>query len=59
MVEDKIKVFSEALARGVDRRTFLRRTGGSIVAGLLLLVMGPMLTKLQLRLLLGPWPLQP
>jgi hypothetical protein len=45
MLEQRVKVFSEALARAVDRRTFIRRVGGSMVAGVATLVMGPLLTK--------------
>ncbi len=45
MLEQKIKVFSEALARVVDRRTFLRRMGGTMVAGVSAMVMGPALAS--------------
>ena len=43
MVERKIRAFSEVLARTVDRRTFLKRLGGSIVAGVATLALGPAL----------------
>lgn len=43
MVEQRIRVISEALARGLDRRSFLRRTGGTLVAGVVSLVLGPTL----------------
>jgi hypothetical protein len=45
MLEQKVRVLSEALARGVDRRTFLRRAGGAIVSGVAALVMGPALSN--------------
>jgi hypothetical protein len=45
MLEQRIRVISEALARGLDRRTFLRRTGGTIVAGVTALAVGPLLSK--------------
>ncbi len=41
MLEQKIRVFSESLARAVNRRTFLKRAGGGIASGLAALVMGP------------------
>jgi hypothetical protein len=47
MLEQRIRVFSESLARTVDRRTFLRRTGSSIAAGVAALAMGSVLTKSQ------------
>jgi hypothetical protein len=45
MLEQRIRLISEALAREVDRRTFLRRAGGAVVAGVVALVMGPALTS--------------
>ncbi len=43
MLDQTIRVFSEGLARALDRRTFLKRTAGTIASGLAALVMGPML----------------
>lgn len=45
MLEDRVKVFSEALARAIDRRTFVKRVGSTVVAGLGALVMGPLVGK--------------
>ena len=44
MLEHKIRIISESLARGMDRRAFLRRAGGAIVSGAAALVLGPALT---------------
>lgn len=44
MLEHRIRVLSEALARAIDRRLFLRRAGSSIAAGAAALVIGPALT---------------
>jgi hypothetical protein len=41
--EQRIRVVSEALAREVNRRTFLKRAGGAVVAGVVALVMAPAL----------------
>jgi hypothetical protein len=43
MLEQRIKVASEALARAMDRRTFLRRTGGTVVSGVTALALGSLL----------------
>ncbi len=43
MLDQTIRVFSEGLARALDRRTFLKRTAGTIASGIAALVMGPML----------------
>lgn len=45
MIEYRIRVISEALARGLDRRTFLRRAGGAVVSGIVAVVMGPTLSR--------------
>lgn len=45
MIEQRIKVWSEAIARNIDRRTFLRRAGGAVVSGVVALVMGPALGR--------------
>jgi len=45
MLEQKIKVASEALARGINRRSFLQKAGGAVVGGVTAMVMGPMLGK--------------
>lgn len=45
MIEQKVKLVSEWLARAVDRRVFLRRMGGGVVAGVAALVMGPVLAR--------------
>ena len=41
MIEERVKAFSEALARGMERRTFLKRVGGTIVGGIAALAVGP------------------
>ena len=41
MLEHRIRVISESLAREVDRRGFLRKVGGAIVTGVAAAVMGP------------------
>ena|SRR5205823_10090113 len=41
MLENKIRVASEALARRVDRRVFLKTAGGVIVTGVVALAAGP------------------
>ena len=45
MLEQRVKLVSEWLARAVDRRVFLRRVGGGVVAGVATLVMGPVLAR--------------
>src|SRR5436305_7314338 len=45
MFERKVRIASEALARGMSRRTFLRRTGGVVVTGVTALAMGSLLPK--------------
>lgn len=45
MIDQKIKVFSEVLARAVDRRTFLKRLGGAVVAGVSTMTLGPALAN--------------
>jgi hypothetical protein len=41
MLEHRIRVISESLAREVDRRGFLRKVGGAIVTGVAAVVVGP------------------
>ena len=41
MLEHRIRVISEALARETDRRGFIRKVGGAIVTGVAAVVMGP------------------
>ena len=43
MLEDRVKILSENLARSMDRRKFLRRAGGTIFAGLAALASGHLL----------------
>src|SRR3954447_2849220 len=43
MLDQKIRVASEALARTVDRRNFLKVAGGAVVTGIVGLAMGPAL----------------
>jgi hypothetical protein len=43
MFEQKIRIVSETLARTVDRRDFLKKAGGAVVAGVAALAMGPSL----------------
>jgi hypothetical protein len=45
MIEQKIRVLSEALARAVDRRSFVKRAGGVVMAGIATLVMKPTLAS--------------
>jgi hypothetical protein len=45
MLEDKVKLMSEALARAVNRRSFIKQLGGSIAAGVSALMLGPSLAK--------------
>lgn len=45
MLEQKVKIFSEALARAVDRRTFVKRVGAGVMAGVSALVMGPLVAR--------------
>ncbi|MGA7730632.1 MAG: hypothetical protein WCD37_05105 [Chloroflexia bacterium] len=54
MIEQKIKVLSESLARGLDRREFLRRAGGVVVSGVVALVMGPTLARNATRVSASP-----
>jgi hypothetical protein len=43
MLEYKIRLVSEALARAMDRRTFLKRLSGTVAAGVSAMVLGPSL----------------
>jgi len=45
MFERKVRIASEALARGMSRRTFLRRTGSVVVTGVTALAVGSLLPK--------------
>jgi len=45
MLEQRIRTVSEALARGINRRTFLRHTGTAVVSGVSTLVMGSLLAN--------------
>jgi hypothetical protein len=40
MLEQRIRVVSEALARSLNRRTFLRQTGTAVVSGVAALALG-------------------
>ena len=43
MLEQKIKILSESLARSIDRRKFLKQTGGTLFAGMTALAAGHVL----------------
>jgi len=43
MLDDKVKILSESLARGINRRKFLKQTGGTIFAGMTALAAGHMM----------------
>lgn len=45
MIEQRIKVVSEALARAMNRRVFLRRAGTGVVSGVTALALGSVLSK--------------
>lgn len=45
MFDRKIRLISEALARGVDRRGFIKKAGGAVVTGVVALAMGPTLGR--------------
>lgn len=45
MFDQRIRIVSEALARNIDRRTFLRRTGSTIASGVAAFAVGSMLTR--------------
>jgi len=45
MFERNVRLASEALARNMSRRTFLRRTGSVVVTGVTAAVMGSLLPK--------------
>jgi hypothetical protein len=45
MIDQKIRVLSEALARAVDRRSFVKRAGGAVVAGIATIVLKPTLAS--------------
>ncbi|MEO6456846.1 MAG: hypothetical protein ABIO92_01020 [Chloroflexia bacterium] len=43
MLDEKVKILSETLARGINRRKFLKQTGGTIFAGMTALAAGHVL----------------
>jgi hypothetical protein len=43
MLEQRIRVISEALARTVDRRAFLKQAGGVVVSGVTALALGSLM----------------
>jgi len=45
MIEQRIKVVSEALARAMNRRVFLRQAGTGVVSGVTTIELGSMLSK--------------
>jgi hypothetical protein len=45
MLEQRIRIVSEALARAVNRRTFLRQTGSAVVSGVAALALGSILSS--------------
>jgi hypothetical protein len=49
VLEQRIKVISETLARAVDRRTFLRQTGTAVVSGVTALALGSLLSTSPAR----------
>jgi hypothetical protein len=54
MFEQKIRIWSEALARDINRRDFLRRAGTVIVAGVSSLALGPVLSNRAREASAGP-----
>src|SRR4051794_19228993 len=44
MLEQRIKLISESLARTLDRRMFLRGAGSAVVSGMSALMLGPSLS---------------
>ena len=44
MLDQKVKILSEGLARTIDRRKFLKQTGGTLFAGMTALAAGHLLT---------------
>jgi hypothetical protein len=45
MLEQKVRIISETLARAVDRRTFLRKAGSGVVSGVAALALGSTLSS--------------
>lgn len=45
MLDQKIKVMSESLARGINRRSFLKQAGGAVVATVSTFALGPILSN--------------
>jgi hypothetical protein len=43
VLEQKVRILSESLARSMDRRKFLKQTGGTLFAGMTTLAVGHML----------------
>jgi hypothetical protein len=49
MLEQRIKVASEALARAMNRRTFLRQTGTAMASGMTAVALGSLLSTSSAR----------
>jgi len=49
MLEQRVRLVSETLARALNRRTFLRRAAGTVVSGVASLAMGSLLTNSSVR----------
>jgi hypothetical protein len=45
MIDQKIRVWSEALARGMNRRSFVQRASGTVASGIAALMLGPALAN--------------
>jgi hypothetical protein len=45
MIDQKIRVLSEALARGMNRRSFVQRASGAVASGIAALMLGPALAN--------------
>jgi hypothetical protein len=59
MLEQRIRFVSEALARTIDRRVFLRRTGSAVVSGVTALALGSVLSTSTARAAAASGPLVP
>ena len=49
MIEQRIKVVSEALARSIDRRSFIRRASAGVASGITAFAMGSLLSTSPAR----------
>jgi hypothetical protein len=49
MLDQRVRMFSEALARMVNRRIFLQRTGSAVASGVSAIALGSLLTKSTAR----------